>query len=112
MDRTATLAFVAADQDAFTSAGKVHKIIDHGRPVAKAVLLQLWMEAQRQWRLSLTTTSTPTPASTSTSSTDEKPPKTWAKCVETYELKLLDGARRQSPAHMPGGGRNPRPPIL
>ena len=87
---------------------------------AKAVLLHLCMEAQRQWRLSLVpptiattpaTTSSPTPASTFKASTDEKPCKTflaWAKCVEAYEMKL-DGARRKfTPgSHLGGGGRNP-----
>ena len=61
MNRTPTLALLAADEGAFVRAvvepllnqftdasGVVHKVADGNRHVAKAVLLHLWMEAQRQ----------------------------------------------------------------
>ncbi|CAE7393420.1 unnamed protein product [Symbiodinium natans] len=119
VDRTSTLALIAATQedlrrillqpfvDGIDVDGTHHKLDDQHKEVAAAIVTHMWTEARRQWEAHCQTPQLqPAPAAQAGAPAapparpDDKPPKSflaWATQVEAYNSRLLDGARRRFP---------------
>ena len=94
-----------------TVADVEHKAVAGSEDVAKAVMVHLFTEAQRQWRAATSTppmlppgmlpapAAPPAPAP-ATTSPDDRPPKhfaQWSAQVQAYEEKTVDGVKRVFP---------------
>ena len=118
----ANLALVAATEDefdrhvhgplknGFTKAGVTHRVSTEDEPVARAVLMHLWMEARRDWHARMaavpaSSTAFPpvpglTPAPAATPAAEDKAPKSfpqWAAQIDKYNARLFEGRRRHFP---------------
>eukprot|EP00435_Cladocopium_sp_Y103_P013637 s2457_g3.t1 len=119
----ATLALLAKDEEGldrtliqpllqgWTKAdGSQLTIPESDKPIARAVLLHMWLLARQQWTASQnamqptsTAPQTTAPASASTASEDKVPktlpPGKWGAMVKEYQSKQIDGEDRTFPTH-------------
>eukprot|EP00438_Fugacium_kawagutii_P034924 Skav206385 [mRNA] locus=scaffold834:525350:529905:- [translate_table: standard] len=94
-----------------SSSGTTIQIATPEQPIARAVLLHMWHEARSFWTASQavapSSTTTPTSGTTTspgTSTTEDKIPKTlpsgtWAKLVNAYQTRQVEGQDRVFPTH-------------
>ena len=118
----ATLALLSRDEDSLEQTliqpllqgwsrddGTVLKVPENDKPIAKAVLLHMWMMAKQAWEAAqIAAKPKPaTPANSSTgspaTSTEDKIPKTlapgrWASLVQDFQTQQIDGQDRVFPA--------------
>ena len=117
LTRPGTLALVATAEPDFerhvvapllagyTKNGTCHKVEQEEAPVARAMLLHMWLEARKDWKETLLPSPAAAPVATHSvaaqpAPADDKPPKTfpqWAKQIEAYNSKLLGAKRRRFP---------------
>ena len=117
LTRPGTLALVATAEPDFerhvvapllagyTKNGTCHKVEQEEAPVARAMLLHMWLEARKDWNETLLPSPAAAPVATHSvaaqpAPADDKPPKTfpqWAKQIEAYNSKLLGAKRRRFP---------------
>ena len=115
----ATLALLSRDEDSLEQTliqsllhgwarddGTVLKVPENDQPIAKAVLLHMWMMAKQAWEAAqIAAKPKPaTPASTGSpaTSTEDKIPKTlapgrWASLIQNFQSQQIDGQDRVFP---------------
>lgn len=94
----------------FKKGDQVFELDDADKPVAEAVLLTVWDEANQVWKKHLAATGpqnlpgTPAPATapSSSHSTEDKPPKTlphgvWTAAIQRYNSVQIQGIARRFP---------------